>query len=311
MAGIFKTLIRVGVITAVSAGAAVLIAGPHRTAALVSQAREHIMSHIDESIEDPVALRAQLRELEREYPGKIGQVRGDLAELREQMRQLDRDRAISERVVALADRDLGALRPLLDEAQATSVQKASYGGVRTVASVRFDNRTYTLEQAHSKANQISQTRIAYANRAADASHDLVYLQQQEERLSELLDQLETERAQFQSQLWQLDRQVDAIARNEKLIDMLEKRKRTIEECSRYEVASLDQMVSKLAEVRARQQAELDVLTGQGSAVDYEEIAKMQLGEEQGSLRRATVAEDSAAADGLLYSTDEALSPKLR
>ena len=52
MAGIFKTLIRVGVITAVSAGAAVLIAGPHRTAALVSQAREHIMSHIDERIED-------------------------------------------------------------------------------------------------------------------------------------------------------------------------------------------------------------------------------------------------------------------
>jgi chromosome segregation ATPase len=310
MAGIFKTLIRVGVITAASAGVAVLIAGPHRAAALVSQARESIMTHIDDSIEDPVALRSQLRELEREYPGKISQVRGDLAELRAQSKQLERDRAVSERVVALADRDLGVIRPLLEEADSAQAQKASYGDIRNVVSVRFDNHTYTLDQARSKANQIAHTRVAYANRAADAAHDLVYLAQQEERLDELLTQLESERAQFQSQLWQLDRQVDAIARNEKLIDMLEKRKKTIEECSRYEVASLDHIVSKLAEVRARQQAELDVLTGQDAAVDYEEIARMQIGTEDGVIRSAPMAEDTSA-QGLLYMTDETLLPKRR
>ncbi len=310
MAGIFKTLIRVGVITAAGAGVAVLIAGPHRAAALVSQAHESVMSHIDESIDDPVALRSQLRELEREYPGKIGQVRGDLAELREQSRQLERDRAVSERVVALADRDLAAIQPLLAEADAAHVQKASYGNVRNVVSVRFDNHLYTLDQARSKANQISHTRVAYANRAADAAHDLVYLEQQDERLSELLVQLETERGQFQSQLWQLDRQVDAIARNEKLIGMLEKRKRTIEECSRYEVASLDQMVSKLAEVRARQQAELDVLTGQDSATNYEEIARMEIGSQEGLIRSSPVP-DEFPAQGLLYTTDDVVSPKVR
>ena len=311
MAGIIKTLIRVGVITAASAGAAVLIAGPHRAAALVSQAHESIMTHIDERIDDPVALRSQLRELERNYPERIGQVRGDLAELREQMRQLDRDRAVSERVVALADRDLGLLSPMLQDAEGVQAEAASYGGVRKVASVVFDNRTYTLDQARTRAQQIGQTRVAYANRAADAAHDLIYLKQQEEKLEDLLAQLETERTQFQGQLWQLDRQVDAIARNESLIEMLEKRKQTIEECSRYEVASLDQLMGRLAEVRARQQAELDVLSGTGGSVDYEEIARMQLGTEQGLVRSVPVEEDTGLTlVPLLDSTGE-LAPKLR
>lgn len=281
MAGIIKTLIRVGVITAAAGGAAVVILTPERAVALVSQAHENIVDAIDENIEDPVALRSQLRELEREYPARISQVRGDLAELTEQMRQLQQDQAISQRVVALADRDLAALEPLLAEAEANGVETASHGAIRNVAAIRFDNRTYTVEQAYSRANQITHTKVAYANRAADAGHDLVYLRQQSERLTELLMQLEAERTQFQSQLFQLDRQVDAIARNEKLIDMLEKRKKTIEECSRYESHSLDQMVARLAEVRARQQAELDMLTTDGKQLDYEDVARMQLGGEQG------------------------------
>jgi hypothetical protein len=311
MAGIFKTLIRVGIITAASAGVAVLIAGPERAAALVSQAHESIMTHIDDTIDDPVALRAQLRELESEYPERIAQVRGDLAELREQLRQLKREQAVSERVVSLADRDLTTIRPVLQEAEATQIERASFTGIRNVVGVRFENRTYTLDQAHTKAQQIASTRVAYANRAADAAHDVVYLQQQDERLSDLLVQLEGERSQFQSQLWQLDRQVDAIARNEKLIDMLDKRRKTIEECSRYEVVSLEQMVSRLGEVRARQQAELDYLTGNDPRVDYEEVAKMQLGAEANVAQVTPYSADQAEVESLLFLDAELAAPKLR
>lgn len=306
MAGIIKTFFRVGVITAAAAGAAVLIAGPERAAALVSQAHTHIMDHIDENIDDPVALRAQLRELERQYPERISQVRGDLAELSEQVKQLQREKDISERVVSLADNDLQALRPLLAEAEASHIEKASHGAVRNVTAIRFDDRTYTIEQAYSRANQINHTRVAYANRAADAAHDLVYLEQQAERLGELLMKLEAERAQYQAQLAQLDLQVDAIKRNEKLIAMLEKRQRTIDECGRYEVANLDQMVARLSEVRARQQAELEILTGEAREVDYEDMARMQLGSEQGLI-------DLGGEDGVIeqsvFETHE--QPKLR
>ena len=278
--GIFKTLVRVGLITTVGGGVAVLLAGPDRAAALVSQAQDKINSAIDSNIDDPVALRSQLRELEKQYPERIAQVRGDLAELQEQMRQLEREKAIAERVVALANRDLEVLEPMLEEAE--QVAPASYGdGVRNVVSIRFDNRSYSLEQGSARCSQIKHTRVAYANRAADAAHDLIYLVQQSDQLDELLGQLETERSQFQAQLWQLDRQVDAIARNEKLIDMLEERKQTIEECSRYEVASLDQLVGKLAEVRVRQQAELDLLTGDNQRVAYEDVARMELESEAG------------------------------
>lgn len=278
IAGFFKTVFRVGIITAACGLAAVLVAGQDRVQVLLGKAHSAVVDSIDARIDDPTALRSQLRELEREYPSRIAQVRGDLAELGQQVTQLEREQAISERVVTLADQDLTVLRPLLDEARAAQLEKASHlsNGVRSVVSVRFDDRTLSLDQADRRALQIGQTRVAYANRAADASHDLVYLRQQSEHLDDLLVQLETERNQFQGQLRQLDRQVDAIARNEKLIDMLEKRKRTIEECSRYEVVSLDQVVARLDEVKARQQAELDLLTTDAQQVGYEDIARLQL-----------------------------------
>ncbi|MCB9896808.1 MAG: hypothetical protein H6825_02265 [Planctomycetes bacterium] len=310
MVGIIKTLLRVGVITTACAGTAVLVAGPERAGALLHQAHEKVLSAIDSSIEDPVALRAQLRELEAQYPERITQVRGDLAELTEQMRQLQRERDISDRVVALADRDLGMLEPLLSDAAAASVQTASARpGIGSIVSVRFDDRTYTLDQASTRANQIRQTKVAYANRAADAAHDLVYLQQQSEQMGQLLDQLETERAQFQAQLWQLDRQVDAIARNEKLIDMLGERKKTIEQLSGFQVASLDQMVARLAEVRVRQQAELDTLTDVGQQVAYEDVARMQLETESGTIGGGQAAADDVQT--LVYRSTDGAAPKLR
>ena len=273
MAGLIKTVVRVGVVTAVIATASVVIAGPRRAEAMLDQARNGIMTVIDENIDDPVALRAQLRELESEYPKRIAAVRSDLAELSEQIRQLNREQAVAERVVALADSDLQALEPLLADSEKNRAEHAGY------VNVTFANKRMSLDQAYTRANQITQTRIAYANRAADAQHDLGYLGQQATRLEELLMSLETERAQFQAQIWQLERQVDAIARNDRLIDLMEDRKRTIDECTRYEVASIDQLHGRLAEVRSRQEAELEYLAGDHQRVGYEEMAKMQLDSE--------------------------------
>jgi chromosome segregation ATPase len=270
MAGLIKTVVRVGVVTAVIATASVVIAGPHRAEAILDQARAGIMTVIDENIDDPVALRAQLRELESEYPKRIGQVRSDLAELHEQIRQLHREQAVAERVVVLADADLESLEPLLADGEKTRVNHAGF------TNVTFANKRMSLDQAYVRANQIAQTRIAYANRASDAQHDLGYLDQQAGRLEELLMSLETERSQFQAQIWQLERQVDAIARNDRLIDLMEDRKRTIDDCTRYEVGSLDQLHGRLAEVRSRQEAELEYLAGDHQRVGYEAMAKMQL-----------------------------------
>jgi hypothetical protein len=270
--GILRTGLIATVLIGTVAGGAALIAGPNRSHAVMDHFQETIQSSIDDALGDPVAMRSQLQELEREYPQRIAAVRGDLAELNEQMRQLEREQAISERVVALAERDLSHFEPALGQA-ATAV--ATSGGSQRLA-VAVDDKVYSYERAQSKANQIRQTRVAYSNRAADASHDLKYLEQQAGRLGDLLLQLEGERAQFQTQIQALSRQVDSIARNERLIGLLEKRNRTIEECSNYDVSTLDQLTGRLSEIRSRQEAELDMLSSHQGQTDYEDLARMEL-----------------------------------
>ena len=274
MAGIICSTVRFGVIGALGLGSAFLVAeaaAPGSARAIVGQAKQHLSSVITNNIDDPVALRAQLRELEAQYPEKISQVRSDLNELRSQRSKFDRELAIASRVVELADADLGALAGLLDQAEEAR-QNNGYAVVR----VSFDNRSMDMESAYGKANEIRELRSSYAQRSADIERDLGYLQQQEERLADLLGKLETERASFQQQLWQLDRQVDAIARNERMLEMMEKREATIDELSPYTANSLDQVTSRLSEIRAEQEDRMASLGRSSDTESYLERAKGQV-----------------------------------
>lgn len=251
-------------------------AGRERTAAMANHVHEAVLSAIDSNIDDPTALRGQLRKLEQEYPKRIAALAGDLGQLREQMRQLERERAISERVVQLAEADLVRLEQ--------AVQTARAGGPTMLAStrVRFDGADASLQQAQTRVEQVRQTRFVYAGRAADAARDLTYLEQQATRLEEALTQVETERAQFQAQLWQIERQVDTIARNERLIEMMNERKQTLEEAGRFEAVSLEHVVGRLAEVRTRQEAELQVLSNDHQRLGYEEQARFDVDTDEGA-----------------------------
>ena len=274
--GVFKTIVRVGVVTAVIAGGAVLIAGPARTAALFESLRNAVNDKVDEAIDEPSSLRTQLRDLEQQYPERISELRGDLAQLQEQQRQVERDRAVSEKVVQLADADLSSLKPLIAQAQVAR-QEAAPG---TVIAVRFADDSLSMDEAMERAQRIGQTRSAYAVRSSDAARDLEYLGQQRERLEQLLSQLETERADFRAQIWQMDRQVDAIARNDRLIELMERRQKTMDECSRYEGGSLAQIQTRMAEVRSKQESQLAMLSSDQERLDYEDVARLQLGQEE-------------------------------
>lgn len=271
MAGIVKTVVRIGVITALVGGVAVVAAGPDSVKAFLKQTRHNVRHAIDSHVSDPVALRSQLRDLEAQYPKRIAAVRGDLAELGEQIAQLNRELEVSRRVVALADQDLGTMQGVL--ARAEEARQAD--GFRVV-KVRFDNAALSLDEAYAKANRVSQLRSAYATKTADIERDLGYMSQQRDRLSKLLEKLEKERAEFQSQLWNLDRQVDTIARNDRLIELLQDRQKTIEEQSRYQAVSLDQVTARFAEIRAKQEAKLELFGQNSDMEDYEDAARYQL-----------------------------------
>ena len=267
----FKFLFKVTLIGAVVAGGALLIAEPARVCTFMSQVKQEVTEVIDDNIDDPVALRRQLAQLEREYPERIAQVRGDLAELREQMNQLERERAIAAMVVQFAEADMESIQGEL----ALATRTANEYGARP-ASLQTTIANSNVQRKQAQLSQVQHTALAYTAQAQDAARDLGYLEKQAARLEGLLAQLEGEHAQFKAQLMQLDRQVDAVARNERLIALMEKREKTISELSRYEVGSLEHLQGRLAEIRARQEAELQVLSDTHQRASYEERARIQV-----------------------------------
>ncbi len=261
MFSIFKPFIRLGLIILVVAGIAAMVAGPSRVHAAFHQVKSEVTDMIDDHIDDPVALRSQLRKLEKEYPQRIAEVRGDLADLNVQIRQIEREKAISERVVLLAEDDLASHQQNVHTTKAVNMHYSEVAAVN---------------RAKARVSQAQQVVFTYHERAQDAERDLGYLYQQAERMESVLVQLETERTQFQAQLLQLERQVDAVARNERLIDLMEKRNKTIEEMSRYEAGSLEQIRGRLASIRTRQEAELEVLSSSQNGVTYEDRARYEI-----------------------------------
>ena len=78
----------------------------------------------------------------------------------------------------------------------------------------------------------------------------------------------------------LDRQIDAIARNERLIDMTEEQQAILAEYDKFkDVGSLDQLESKLTELRTIQEAQLQSLAARNPNSDYEEAAMEELRDE--------------------------------
>ena len=290
-----KMLTRVAVIGGVATGAAVVIAGPSRVHALFSQARETVGHTIDNVIDDPVALRSQLRQLESKYPQRIGEVRGQLAEVTEQAARLSREKKIADRVVELASNDLAGMQGLLEKAQAARETSPA-----AIITVRFEDSSGTavpLDEAYSRAAQLSATVEAYRSRADQAGTNLAFLEEQTSRLNTLLGKLEGERAALQAQLWQLNGEIDMIARNDKIIEMTERRQEALANLERYDAVSLDQVRGRLNKIRAEQEARLDSLMGDRATANYEDEAKALLDAETAAKRLFDEAKARALPQG--------------
>jgi chromosome segregation ATPase len=275
MACITKPLFRLAVIGGLTAGGVFLLAQTPRGGAMYSQIKTKITNTIDSAIDDPVALRAQLRSLERQYPERIAKVRGELAELSEQAQRVERDRQIALKVVEMASADLDTITDRLD--QARSAREESPGAV---IRVRFEDRTLSVEESYNRATQIRNTVSAYTTRASEAERSMQVLDQQSERLTDLLNELEKEHTAFQTQLAQLDGQIEVIARNEKLIDMVEQREQAIRNLDKFETVSLDQVSGRMAKIQAEQEARLTSLLSGAERRSYEDMAEQELSREQ-------------------------------
>ena len=274
MGCIGKTVVRGVVITALAGGVLVAVAGPQRAHAVFNQTRGVITTVIDDNIQDPILLRAQVKKLEAQYPGKIAEVRSDLSEVQTQIAQLEREMQIATKVISLASNDLNIVDTQI--AQARVALSANPGAI---VRISFNNKPVDLDNAYAKRQEIERTQGLYANRATDLNIDLGYLNDQESQLADLLDRLVGEQSEFQAKLYQLDAQIDTIARNDRLIEMMEDRQDTIDAHSRFQANSLDQLNGRLSNIRTEQRARLEAISNRDNSRSYVDEAQYLIDQE--------------------------------
>jgi len=269
MSFITRNILRWGLIGGLALGAACVLFGPAKVKMGLATIRAHAQAVVDSAMDDPMALRRQLERLAEEYPERISEVKGELAEVDHQIGQLEKELAVAERVVAMTTDDLTQLKALVSRAEGEA-------GARTV-SLRFAGVRYDLDEAYAEGRRISAVRTAFQDKQGHGQVQLNFLKEQRGRLSDILGKLEEEYNTYQAQLWQLDREIDAIQRNERLIELTEQQQATLESYERFgHVDNLHQLQAKLAELRTIQQAQLETLEKQGIHRDYEEQARYEL-----------------------------------
>lgn len=271
--GITKSVLRWGLIGAVSLGGITLLVGPERVGAGIDRLRTGLLEATEHWIDDPAALRRQLADLAEQYPVRIAEVQGELATIHEQLRRVQHDHEVARRVVAMTGDDLARLRPLIDDPQA-------HRG--SLVSLRSGAAAVSPDRALAEAQRIRTVRESYRDRALADEQQIALLGSQRDRLEEILGKLQQEHGRFEARLWQLDRQIDAIARNERLIELTRQQQAVLAEYDRFgRVGNLDQLEGRLAQLRATQEARLETLArGSGSGRTYEDAATAALAEER-------------------------------
>ncbi len=268
MSCVTRCIFRWGLISTLALGGATLLIGPERVGAGLAHVRAKAQSVIDGAMDNPLALRRQLQELAEEYPHRIARVQGEIAEVNQQISQFNRDSEVATRVVAMTTEDLGELKTLLARARQVEGRPVF---------VRFEGVRFDVDEAYGEARRIQNVRTSYGDRLACNQQQLAVLSQQKARLVEILVKLEDEFATFETQMWQLDRQIDAIERNTRLIEMTEQLHATLEGYDHWgKLDNLKQLQAKMAELQAIQDAQLDTLAKVGIRYDYEKRAQFDI-----------------------------------
>lgn len=276
-----KGLLRWGLISAAFVGGTTILVGPERVAAGFDQVRSMASHVFEDFVDDPVALRRQLQGLADQYPDRIMEVRGEIAQIDVQLEQLRHDNEVADRVVDLTSDDLEEIRLAVTDAQ--SSQEAGHK-----VSIRRGSFRVNIEQARSEGRRIAGIRANYKDRLVSNDQQISLLANQRGRLAEILTQLENEYGQFEEKLWALDRQIDAIERNDRLITMTEEQQAILGNYEKLgKVGNLRQLEAKLEELRVTQEAQLQALEKHGVKSDYERQAREEI----------TIGNDTLGLDG--------------
>lgn len=271
---ITRGFLRWGLIAGLALGGATAILGKDRVVSALQHAKHEARAAVDEHLADadnPQVLRRQIAKLADEYPDRIAEVKAELNEVRTQIGDLGRDTQVATTVVAMTTDHLGQL-----EQRVTLAEAELAAGVQRV-SIRFEGSTLDVDEAYEEGHRINKVREAYSNRLAQNEFQRELLQEQEKALVEILATFEDEYDAYRTQLVQLDQQIEAIARNERLIELTEQQQATLDSIRRRgKVDNFNQVEARLAEIRVKQEAKLEQLRRGTVHESYEDRARAAL-----------------------------------
>jgi len=284
-----KTIFRTALIGGLAVGAATLIWPDHMFAGF-DQVKGKVTSVVDNMIDDPVVMRRKLQKLAEQLPEKIDELHAEIGEVDRQIAELQRDSEVAEGVIAKTATHLQELDQRLAEAK--SERHAGPGVVR----VRFNGRRLDVQEAMHEFHRINTIRESYQDRLAINERDLTYLQEQRGRLVGLLDKLESEYATIQTQMWQIDRKIEAIERNERIVETLEEREDQFAAFdSKFDISSLNELQSQIEQWEREIEARYERLQDQRARTNYED-----------EVRRELELQEWREAEDVDYDTEESL-----
>src|SRR5262249_32704279 len=141
-----------------------------------------------------------------QYPDRIAQVEGELAQVNSQLATFEHDMQVSKGVVALTTNDLGKLKALVSPAETSGKHSTR------PAAIRSDGVKYNGDEACTDARRLNPLRDPYHDRLGNGQQHIQFRTEQKSRLEEIAGKLDSESDTFNSQMWELDRQIDSIER---------------------------------------------------------------------------------------------------
>ena len=255
----------------VLAGAAAGVVGVERLQNVAQSLSLAAVENIDDMIPHEVRLYSDMERLREEYPERISTLKAMLRELKDQFAETEKDRRLCREVLSLCEEDLGELRPKL-EALTTRPEDGSDRGKD--ATVEFRGISYTHREALERSGKILDIREMYENRLQAGTTSIGLLDSERQEIgAELLD-LRKEYDRFLGEYKSLEREIDLLRHNEKLIQIARRRDRIDHIDASGWVRSLDELKKAIYRRKSAQEERLKSYRVGHPAREYEIRARL-------------------------------------
>jgi chromosome segregation ATPase len=252
------------VLVLVSAGA---IFGPGRVQEVLRYLKATAVRNVDGMIPDEVKLRNDIEKLREEYPRRIAELKSMLNELSRGLQEMEEDRGLCREVLALCDEDLGQLRPGAG-AQGTAPPALP-------ARIEFRGASFSHEEALERGRKVLEIKDLYEARLKSATASVDLLQSEREALSAELGRLRREYDGFIAQYRGLEREIDLLKHNQRLIEIACRRERLDRLDPASWLRSLDSIKAAIERRKTEQQERLRGFKSGNPVAEYETRARVR------------------------------------